>query len=311
MAQVMGANNWRNTPMKRLTARWTTTLAAAALFALPASGLAQTEPPSQPPATAQAPTQTEQPGVNQEAAKQHLTAARNALSQITQLPAAAQLTGDARTQMSQLISNFNELITTQSNWKAAYAKVKGNLTTLLAAPAAEDPARPSGTPGAVGTTGAAISLDPAIRAKLMEFRGHLEQFEAVAGGAQPEAAGATPAMTPPPATATTSTTASTTTTTAAQPPATPAPSAPPSDQPVTVNPQEVLRHVEAIEVILSAQAAAQAAAQTAAGGAVGTSGTPSGSTKTTVTGRDIMLNQAQLEQLRTHLSEIRRLIEKK
>ena len=33
---------------------------------------------------------------------------------LTQLPAAAQLTGDARTQVSQLIANFNELITTQA-----------------------------------------------------------------------------------------------------------------------------------------------------------------------------------------------------
>ena len=67
--------------------------------------------------------------------KRHLTAARDTLSQLTQLPAAAQLTGDARTQVSQLISNFNELITTNADWRAAYTKLQGNLTALVGEPA--------------------------------------------------------------------------------------------------------------------------------------------------------------------------------
>ena len=38
--------------------------------------------------------------------------------------------------------------------------------------------------GAVGTSGAtaAVALDPAVRAKLVEFRGHLKEFERAAGG---------------------------------------------------------------------------------------------------------------------------------
>jgi hypothetical protein len=163
------------------------------------------------------PTAAAQPKVDAEAAKQHLTAARETLTQLTQLPAAAQLQGDARTQVSQLIQNFNELITTQANWRETYAKVEGNLNALIgpaepqasgaaatapptatAAPTPEpaptdppatQPANPpagtqSGTPGAVGTSGttAAPTLDPAVRQKLTEFRTHLLAFHTAAGG---------------------------------------------------------------------------------------------------------------------------------
>ena len=115
--------------------------------------------------------------------KRHLTAARDTLSQLTQLPAAAQLTGDARTQVSQLISNFNELITTNVDWRASYAKLQGNLNALVGEQRAdESPARAAtGTAGAVGTSGT-VTIDPAIRAKLIEFRANLAEFEKAAGG---------------------------------------------------------------------------------------------------------------------------------
>jgi hypothetical protein len=108
---------------------------------------------------------------------------------MTQLPAAQQLTGENRTQVTQLIANFNELITTNAEWKASYAKVNANLTALIgaettdAAPAAPAPA--AGTAGAVGTSGTTASaLDPAVKAKLVEFRTHLKEFEQAAGGAE-------------------------------------------------------------------------------------------------------------------------------
>ena len=120
---------------------------------------------------------------------------------MTQLPAAQALTGEPRAQVSQLISNFNELITTSSEWKASYAKVEANLNALLGsqgpdesaaaapAPATAPPsptAPPSTTPstaGAVGTSGTTTgSLDPGIKAKLGEFRTHLKEFEKAAGG---------------------------------------------------------------------------------------------------------------------------------
>jgi hypothetical protein len=311
--------------MKIMTAGWTIALTAAAIIAMPSSGFAQNAPPSQPPAAAQPATPPDQPPAqppaaqanpSNDAAKAHLTAARNALSQITQLPAAAQLQGEARMHVSQLINNFNELITTQSDWKSSYAKVETNLNALLTPqPPAPDPARPpSTTPGAVGTTGT-VELDPAIRAKLVEFKGHLTKFHDVASGASP--APAAPAATPDPAPATPTT-----------PPANPTPTTPPpaaqtppaGETPPTpqreiddapADPQEILAHVQAIEVIIGANASAQAAAQSAAGGAVGTTGTPSGSTRTTVTPSDVTLNQAQLQEIRTHLAELRRLLEKK
>ena len=128
--------------MHRSTTRWTTAVAAAALIALPVAGAAQTTgttPPQQPPAETQpqqppaaAEPQPGQPGqVDASAAKKHLSEARDTLSQITSMPEAAKLQGDSRTQVSQLISSFNELITTQANWRDAYPKVDASLTSLI------------------------------------------------------------------------------------------------------------------------------------------------------------------------------------
>jgi hypothetical protein len=152
---------------------------------------ADAQPPaatSTAPATSTASTQSQ---VDQEAARTSLTAARDSLNQLTQLPAAAQLTGETREQVTQLIANFNELITTQTQWRASYDKVGANLTALLGAdsadasaasapaqaPTAETPAEP----GAVGTSGKA-ELDPAVRAKLVEMRSKLADFEKAMGG---------------------------------------------------------------------------------------------------------------------------------
>ena len=210
--------------MYRSTTRWTTAAAVAALIALPVAGAAQTTgttPPQQPPAQTQPQQPPAQPATTAEAqtgqvdataAKKHLSEARDALSQITSMPEAAKLQGDNRTQVSQLISNFNELITTQANWRDAYAKVDANLTSLVGpegsepSPTAVGTSGTTGTAGATGTTGAAATaLDPAIRTKLVEFRSHLKLFEKAAGGGQPESsttapAAAATASTPDPAT---------------------------------------------------------------------------------------------------------------
>jgi len=120
---------------------------------------------------------------------------------MTQLPAAQQLSGENRTQVTQLIANFNELITTNSEWKASYAKVEANLNALIGnaetadEPKAAPPASTAGTAGAAGTSGqagasgtvgtsgtTATSIDPQVKAKLTEFRAHLKDFEKAAGG---------------------------------------------------------------------------------------------------------------------------------
>jgi len=151
----------------------------------PPAGQAQSAPGQQPS------TGAEQPGNAPEAHK-YLVAARDTLSQLTQLPAAAQLSGESRTQVAQLITNFNELIGNPPDWHVSYQKVAANLTSLLGPDnsAAEaqggTPTTATGataTPGAVGTAGAATTeLDPTLRAKLVEFRRSLNQFEKAAGG---------------------------------------------------------------------------------------------------------------------------------
>ena len=209
-------------------ARLATAVATLALIALPGFAFAQPNPPQNPPS--QPPTQTQPPAqppapqqppaassdttaasgqVDAAVAKQHLTEARDALSQVASMPEAAKLQGDARTKVSALISNFNALITTQADWRASYGKVSDSLTALLG-PDSTEPSATAGTTGtaAAGTTGttgttaaaseanaapaAGVQLDPAIRAKLVEFRTHLKEFEKSAGGAQPPSPAAAP-----------------------------------------------------------------------------------------------------------------------
>ena len=259
----------------KVFSHWTVTVAAAALLALPCAVSAQTPPATQPPATTQpstAPPAQAAQKVDEEAAKRHLTEARNTLSQLTQLPAASQLSGDARTQVTQLIGNFNELITTQSNWPAAYAKVSSNLTALLGPDTSSAPA--SGTEGAVGTAGSGMTLDPAIREKLTEMRKHLVEFQRASGVAaasapapDPAAAAKAEPKTPP---------SEPTTPPAA---AAPAPAAAPAADPAS----DALTHVAAIEALLKSQNE----------------------------GGGMTLDKAQVELLRTHIAELRKLLEKK
>jgi len=242
--------------MRRSTNFACAVVAATALL-LPAHLAAQTPPtdPQQPPTT-QPPPQPTQPQqsttAGEQAARQHLTNARNTLSEMTQLPAASQLTGDARTQVSELIANFNDLISAQNDWKASYDKVAANLTLLIGPENAEPipPAAASGTPGAVGTSGV-VDLDPAIREKLVELRRELSQFEKAAG-----ATGATspdnPAMTAP---------ASPTTPYPSTPPSTAAPTGTPETTPAAgtstsqspAGNAEIMRHIAAIETLLKSE----------------------------------------------------------
>ena len=264
--------------------------AAASATTVQPTPTSAAQPQATPPA---APAQAQQPpaGTDPEGAKRHLTAARDTLGQLTQLPGAAQVQGDARTQLSQLITNFNELITTTENWRSSYDKVKANVVALLGPEAPESSQPPAtGAPVAVGTSGtAAATLDPAVRAKLVEFRNHLMQFEKAAG-ADTTAASATSAAPPAAAAAVVTTTA---------PPSSPATaqSAAPPQRSEVMGHNSALVHIDAIEAILKPRATASA--QTPAG----TPGT------TAATG--LTLDPAQVEQLRTHLAELRKAIERK
>ena len=276
-----------------------TGIALAAFLALPAIGTAQeppTQPPAQPPAPT-APTQSTQPPAtqaaqpNEQAARRYLTDARNTLSEMTQLPAASQLAGETRTQVSQLISNFNELITTQADWRATYAKVNANLTALIGPDSgAADPSSGTGTAGAVGTSGSgAANLDPAIRAKLVELRRHLNEFEKAAGGTAAATPSATPSPTDPnpPATAPPATAPPATTPPATTPPATTPPPDPQTPAGTTgtqaAGNADVMRHIAAIEAMLKLE--------DDSGG--------------------LTLTKAQVEQLRGHIAALRQSLDKK
>jgi DNA polymerase-3 subunit gamma/tau len=263
------------------TARWTTAIAAAALAALPIAASAQStqsapqqnppaqqsQPPSsttapQPPSsTAPQPNPAQPPAaapaagqVDVNAVKTHLSAARDTLAQLTSMPEAAKLQGTARTQVSELIADFNALISAQSDWRGAYNKVDSDLTAVIGPDASADndqavgtsgstaagtaagtaSAATGGTAGAVGTSGAA-SVDPAIRAKLVEFRSHLKEFEKAAGGSTPANAAGQPGGSMPPSLATSST-ANPADPAAAASPASPAAGATPSAPASSVSP---------------------------------------------------------------------------
>ena len=132
--------------------------AGAAQTGAPAAGASAGDPAAASAVQAQPAGQ-----VDEDAARRALTAARDSLSQLTQLPAATQLNGEARAQVAQLISNFNELITTQVQWRASYAKVAANLNALLG-PDNTDAEAAGGAPtaaGSAGTTAAAADASAA------------------------------------------------------------------------------------------------------------------------------------------------------
>jgi hypothetical protein len=274
--------------------RYITAIVSVVALSIGVTVLAQNQPSPQPSAA-----------VDQTLARQYLTDARNALSDITELPAAVQLSGEPRVRVQQLITNFNELITKTTDWRESYDKVEASLALLLA-----EGEPTAGTPGAVGTAGTTTSLDPTIRAKLVEFGTHLEQFKSVASGeattepaSEPQSANEPPVTTEPEATPETAT------------PDEERPENQPVDPGVAAAAEiagvsrDIALHVEAIEAILGAQGAAQQEAVAAAGGQVVTSPTPSGSTQTTITSPNVTLTPSQLDEIKTHLTEIRRLVE--
>ena len=209
--------------------------------------------------------------------------------------------------MSQLIANFNELITTQAEWRASYSKVEANLDALLG-PDNTD-AEPTGgvstgttgttgTAGAVGTSGSATgvaNLDPAIRAKLVELRRKLNEFEKAAGGT---AAGAA-ATTAPEANMGSTTATGTAATTSAVQSTTPQAGTQATSE--AMGHEEALRHIAAIEAILNVNSASPSTPST-----TGTSGTTT--PPATATAANLTLTSAQLDQLKTHLAELRRLV---
>jgi len=149
-------------------------------------------------------------GADQEAVRQHLGGAREALAELTKLPAASQLQGEQRQQVAQLISDFNAFATATTDWRPKYDTIDRELDQILGVDAggaasgaasgsasgagvsagtstgttaAASTAAPSASSGAAGTAGSAPAgaLDPTIIAKLREVRTHLDGFEEASG----------------------------------------------------------------------------------------------------------------------------------
>jgi hypothetical protein len=265
---------------------------------------AQTQPQtSTPGATGTSGTTSTQ--ADAAAARQHLTEARQSLADMTALPQAQQLQGEARTQVSQLISQFNQLITTEGNWKASYDQVNATLTTLLSS--APSSASSSTTSGAVGTTGSAsasgtVTIDPAIRGKLEEFRTHLQAFFAAAGGDAAGSASSTGSASSP--SSSSSSMSSTGSSSMSSAGSTSAPSAA-SD--------EIESHIAAIEQILNQAGAASSASSSSTGSTSSTSsatGTSGSTNPAAASGSSVTLTPQQIEQIRTHLQQLRSSIKK-
>jgi hypothetical protein len=152
---------------------------------------AQQEPTqqSQPPQSAQTPPSSQdqsssQPGSqgrDEAAARQQLVQAKQALMDLTKLPEASQLQGDARTGVIQIINSFNSLVTAENNWYDRYQDVHQQLGHILNNDVSGSGAA-SGQAGAVGTSGSsAASLPAPVRDKLVEFQQHLDAFAKAAG----------------------------------------------------------------------------------------------------------------------------------
>jgi collagen type I alpha len=221
-------------------------------------------------------------GADQEAVRQHLSSAREALAELTKLPAASQLQGEQRQQVAQLISDFNTFATATTDWRGKYETIDRELDQILGvgatgstgsmsgtasgaaagtsgsagastgtsadastagASGAAGAAGASGAAGAAGAAGGSAALDPTIIAKLQEVRKHLDGFEEASG------------------------------------------------DPTFV--------VEKIEKILD-----QAAGGASAGGAVGTSGS-TGSAGSSASGGSVTLTASQVQELRRQLESIK------
>jgi hypothetical protein len=273
---------------------------AAAVLILPtltAPALAQ--PSGRPVAPQQATPQTSsqqqgQQGEDQQAGSQnaqqlnpkqqevlaHLNAAHDALAELAKLPEATKLQGDARTQVNELITNFNTLITSKGpSWREPYDRLQANLSALLGAATSSGPA----DQGAVGTTGqtgaqaageAASGIDPAITSRLVRLRQELTEFGKLMSGE--------------PTAGTSGTTASETTGT--------------SGTTAGASDQEIQAHLDAMESIIQQALSNSPSTSSSSTAATGTSSDTSSSS---ALAGPVTMDRAQLESLRQHAEQLR------
>jgi hypothetical protein len=142
-------------------------------------------------------------GIDEAAAREHLSQARQALADLTKLPAATQLQGDQRTQIANFIQAFNSFATATTDWRSKFQAVEQQLDQILASADASNtssgtagttgssttanPSSGASTSGATGAggTAAAGGYDPTIIAKLREVKTHLDGFQEASGDPTP------------------------------------------------------------------------------------------------------------------------------
>ena len=143
-------------------------------------------------------------GIDEAAAREHLSQARQALADLTKLPAATQLQGDQRTQVANFIQSFNAFATATTDWRSKFQAVEQQLDQILATADASNTssgtagtagssattapsgdANTSGATGASGTAASAAGYDPTIIAKLREVKTHLDAFQEASGDPTP------------------------------------------------------------------------------------------------------------------------------
>lgn len=250
---------------------WPAIIVATALLAIPAPAWTQTGSTSpQPLANPPEATQDSSP-------EAHLRKARTALAAIK----TGTLSREAQAKLQEIERRIGALERTVAAEAAEAAAASRSdlreIDLVLVTLIGPDPAsRPTGTAGAAGTSGAGretvILIDEPTRQSLTEVRRHLSAFAASRGlnatpGPHPSEGGVPNALLE----------------TAAPQPAGRTPQATSGSQN-----EEALRHIRAIEAVLTAATAGMSGATTA----------PSAATVT--------LSREQIDQLRTHLAALKR-----
>jgi hypothetical protein len=155
------------------------------------------------PSSSTSSTSSSSGGIDEAAAREHLSQARQALADLTKLPAATQLQGEQRTQIANFIQSFNAFATATTDWRSKFQAVEQQLDQILAS--ADSSNTSSGTAGTTGSsataatssgsgatgatgasgTAAAAGYDATIISKLREVKTHLDAFQEASGDPTP------------------------------------------------------------------------------------------------------------------------------
>ncbi|HOC16859.1 MAG TPA: hypothetical protein PKK95_01255 [Vicinamibacterales bacterium] len=293
--------------------RGLTTLVVAGTLGVLAAGdvRAQSEPQSTTGSGAQSSASQEPQGQQSQqaaAARQRLIEARESLAEVAKMPEAAELQGQGRTEVSQAISNFNALLTAESDWYDQYKLVMQNLFNVLGPPEAGESAAGSSagtsgssTAGSSATGTAGEEVPPALRSKLVEFRQKLMAFGREAGA--PDVTGGVSSTvgagsSEPSSTSGTSGTAG----------------SPPSAQSGTpaAEGESLEQHIDAIDDIIQQALAGTPGSGSSTAGTSGTTESTAGAAGATGTTPGVVtIDREKLDRIQSHLQRMREIARSK